>query len=379
LASQINASNSGFGGIVSTGDSSGQLQLQTAGTTAVTIDTSQNVGIGTSSPSYNLDVVGNVNGSVTSAVQNSNSGTSGFARFLAIANGGNAQFGMTSTGYTAITGAQDAMLFNSGGASGGIVFAQEGVAQAKIDSSGNLGIGTTSPSGNLFSGTTGGTIQLRLGNNTGANYWGIGRDNVTTGDLVFQGQTTERMRIDSSGNVLAGTTDSATSSGPGIKILPSTTTSQMGIVTNTASNPGTYHVYNTNGTNNGYRFYVLVNGGIANFSANNSNLSDARLKKDITPATNYIDKICSIPVVTFKYKDQGDDELNLGVIAQDVDKVAPELVDHNGFGETPEGETPYLAVYQTDLQYALMKCIQEQQALITSLTARITALEGASL
>ena len=106
MASIINASNSGFGGIVSTGDSSGELQLQTAGTTALTINTSQNVGIGTSSPS-----------------------------------------------------------------------------------------------GNLFSGTTGGTIQLRLGNNTGANYWGIGRDNVTTGDLVFQSQTTERMRIDSSGNL----------------------------------------------------------------------------------------------------------------------------------------------------------------------------------
>jgi hypothetical protein len=56
LASQINASNSGFGGIVSTGDSSGELQLQTAGTTAVTINTSQNVGIGTSSPSAKLQV-----------------------------------------------------------------------------------------------------------------------------------------------------------------------------------------------------------------------------------------------------------------------------------------------------------------------------------
>ena len=48
--SYINASNSGFGGIVQQGDSSGVLQLQTAGTTAVTIDTSQNVGIGTASP-----------------------------------------------------------------------------------------------------------------------------------------------------------------------------------------------------------------------------------------------------------------------------------------------------------------------------------------
>ena len=42
MASQINASNSGFGGIVSTGDSSGVLQLQTVGTTAITVDTSQN-------------------------------------------------------------------------------------------------------------------------------------------------------------------------------------------------------------------------------------------------------------------------------------------------------------------------------------------------
>ena len=56
MASQINASNSGFGGIVSTGDSSGVLQLQTANTTAVTIDTSQNVGIGTTSPVCTLNV-----------------------------------------------------------------------------------------------------------------------------------------------------------------------------------------------------------------------------------------------------------------------------------------------------------------------------------
>lgn len=84
MASTINASNSGFGGIVSTGDSSGQLQLQTASTTAVTIssnqtttlnsvanpplivqnngteamrvDSSGNVGIGTSSPSQILHI-----------------------------------------------------------------------------------------------------------------------------------------------------------------------------------------------------------------------------------------------------------------------------------------------------------------------------------
>tara|TARA_R110002126_G_scaffold81884_2_gene201353 strand:+ start:1657 stop:2490 length:834 start_codon:yes stop_codon:yes gene_type:complete len=54
MASIINAATSG--GLISTADTSGILQLQTAGTTAVTVDASQNVGIGTASPAYKLDL-----------------------------------------------------------------------------------------------------------------------------------------------------------------------------------------------------------------------------------------------------------------------------------------------------------------------------------
>jgi hypothetical protein len=46
----INASTSGAGGIITTADNTGILNLQTAGTTAVTVNASQNVGIGTTSP-----------------------------------------------------------------------------------------------------------------------------------------------------------------------------------------------------------------------------------------------------------------------------------------------------------------------------------------
>jgi hypothetical protein len=56
MASTINASTSS--GLVNTADTSGVLQLQTANTTAVTIDASQNVGIGTASPTEKLDVLG---------------------------------------------------------------------------------------------------------------------------------------------------------------------------------------------------------------------------------------------------------------------------------------------------------------------------------
>jgi hypothetical protein len=56
MASIINAATSG--GLVTTADTSGILQLQTAGTTAVTVNASQNMGVGTASPSVRLQVEG---------------------------------------------------------------------------------------------------------------------------------------------------------------------------------------------------------------------------------------------------------------------------------------------------------------------------------
>ena len=110
MASSINASTSGAGGVITTADNTGILNLQTAGTTAVTVNASQNVGIGTTSPDTKLSVY-----------------------------------------------------------------------------------------------VSGGTSQFRVGNNTNY-YWDISRDNATTGALTFKNYNadalTERMRIDSSGNLL---------------------------------------------------------------------------------------------------------------------------------------------------------------------------------
>jgi hypothetical protein len=186
-----------------------------------------------------------------------------------------------------------------------------------------------------------------------------------------------RLLVDSSGNLMVGTSDSSLTTGVGFKLQASSTIPRMGIVINSTTDSN-YHLYNTNATYNGYRFYVSTNGGIANFSANNSNLSDARLKTDIQNAGNYLEKICSIPVKTFLYKDQGDDtEKTIGVIAQEVESQIPELVNNDGFGETPEDGIPLKTIYQTDLQYVLMRCIQEQQVIINELKTKVSALEAA--
>jgi hypothetical protein len=292
MASSINASTSGAGGVITTADATGILNIQTASTTAVTINASQNVGIGTASPSTKLHVAG------------------------------------------------------------GDIRVDAGQAITFGDSN-NFILGN-SPSNTLRTYTNG----------------------------------TESMRIDSSGRLLVGATSNWNASL--FEVNSAVNGNQIAAFANAGNSTPyglimKYTAATPNGSSNEFlycndstalRMSVRSNGGIGNFSANNVNLSDERYKTDITPAKSYLDTICAIPVVTFKYKDQTDEELNLGVIAQEVDKVAPELIDHNGFGETPEGESPYLAIYQTDLQYALMKCIQEQQTIINDLKARVTALEA---
>jgi hypothetical protein len=125
------------------------------------------------------------------------------------------------------------------------------------------------------------------------------------------------------------------------------------------------------------RATIRSNGGLANYSANNVNLSDERLKKAFMPAASYYTKWQQIEFCTYLFKDQTDTELNLGVRAQQLEAVCPELVDNSGYGVTPADGVPFKAVYQTDFQFATARALQEAIAKIEQLTARVAALEPA--
>jgi hypothetical protein len=219
----------------------------------------------------------------------------------------------------------------------------------------------------------------------GIHYWYTSSTSGTAGNAI---SFTQAMTLDASGNLLVGTT--STIAGAKVSVVGNVQDTLVRFQNQNATAPGGLDVHYsnaaTNDANNWFylardsgatRFYVRSDGGIANYSANDVNLSDRLEKTNFAPAKDYLDTICAIPVQTFNYIDQSENNpgLTLGVVAQDVQAVAPELVMESNWG-TEDDPKMRLSIYQTDLQYALMKCIQELKAQNDDLRARVAALEA---
>jgi hypothetical protein len=276
-----------------------------------------------------------------------------------------------------------------------------GAERLRVTSAGLVGIGTSSPTADLSVGSatsSSGNVHLRTSKTTfeltpsnsdaGGMDINVGFVAGGQGPLKFSMGGTERARIDSSGNLLVGTT-SGSAGGERLNVTGDVSNHLMRMVNSNASPYGPdifYSVGVPNNTTNEFiqcrdtgtgpgtiRMTVRSNGGIANYSGNNVNLSDSREKANFSPAGEYLSKICAIPVQTFNYIDQNMDEdpgLTLGVVAQDVQAVAPELVMESNWG-TKDDPKMRLSIYQTDLQYALMKAVQELKAEVDSLRAQL--------
>jgi hypothetical protein len=383
MPSLISAGTSTNTAVSITGDTSGALAFATNnGTTAVTITTGQNVGIGTASPAYRLqaasaaaEVAEFTSSASATAVRINNTNANGWGGNLAFYSNGTGAGFIGTIGSLIGSTAQDISMYATAG--NGVRFYTNGNNERmRINSDGNVGIGTSTASNLLTLGASGGPTQrftdtasgvfslIQVGSN---GDFTISADHGNTGsstNIIFKSDgAAERMRIDSSGNLLVGTTAFQGGATRGFQLNATGTSS------------GTYAQLIKNGDGTEI-FQMRCNGGLGNYSANNANLSDERVKNNIELAGSYLNKICAIPVKTFKYKNQTDDLLNLGVIAQDVEAIAPELVDIGGFGETPEDGIPLKAIYQTDLQYALMKCIQELKAIVDTQATEIAALKA---
>lgn len=94
--------------------------------------------------------------------------------------------------------------------------------------------------------------------------------------------------------------------------------------------------------------------------------SDERLKEDIAPIDNALSRINHIDGVFFKYKDSGDK--SVGFVAQQIQKILPEVVSEDNNG--------YLGVNYSGVTAVLVEAIREQSSIISDLESRLSKLEN---
>ena len=250
-----------------------------------------------------------------------------------------------------------------------------------LDASGNLGVGNTSPAaridafrstvGTYFLGGGGDNVarQLAITSSTTTNSGDTHTFNAQsgTGVIAFATTGTERARIKAAGEI------SSTSAGDfGIRTA---VTAGAGTTTGIFVGARSATAGNTNsGTDT---FIVWSNGNVVNTNNSYGAISDVKLKENIVDATPKLEKLNQVRVVNYNFI--GDQQKQLGVIAQELEQVFPGMID-----ESPDkdAEGNDLGTTTKSVKYSvfvpmLIKALQEQQAIIQSLTARITALESA--
>ena len=349
----------------------------------LTIDVDGNVGIGTSSPDNRLDVVvSDVNvtpNSESSAVFRRNGNN-----YISILSNSN-NFGGILFGEE--TDANDGAL-SYDHPNGNMIFETRDAERMRINSTGDVGIGTTPhTAGNtwrsFYVGSSATIISRQAASGTDAmfgNNFYINSSNVdkriTTGgasrlfmnqDVIrFQRSATaatdttiswsESMRIDSSGNVLFGTTgipDGTSVYGSGF-IPESDDRATLFLASSRTTAAALIIFKNPNGTAGS----ISTSGTSTSFNTS----SDYRLKKDLKDFDG-LDKVSKIPVYDFKWK--VDDSSSYGVMAHELQEVLPDAVSGEKDGEEMQG------VDYSKIVPLLIKSIQELKAEVEDLKSKI--------
>ena len=176
------------------------------------------------------------------------------------------------------------------------------------------------------------------------------------------------MRIDSSGNLLVGTTNPAEATGNGVKLLPIGECAINGAGA-TSSTTG-YSMYSTGA--GAYRFFINYDGVIHATSATITAISDERLKENIRDLDTGLDTIASLKPRRFDWKEgKGLDKKDAaGFIAQEFETVFPDSV---GLTKAGEDGIEYKSINYEELIPTLVKAIQELKAELDELKAKVNA------
>ena len=277
-----------------------------------------------------------------------------------------------------------------------------------LDTSGNVGIGTTSPVFKLHLKDAANTaVYQKFTNDTTGNTAndgstiGIDSDgdflvaNAEAKDIKFFTSDAERMRINSSGEIQVGTTTDFASKFVVLEdradhrgFTAECTSGSFADIAidasctrNTAN--ATYRLYQGQRRGTAVVFSVNDAGNVQNVNNSFTGLSDQRLKTNIADAGSQWDDIKALKVRTYQWGMGNTGHTQLGVISQEVEAagmnglVEESLADeyHIAYDSSLEGEKIKSVKYSV-LYMKAVKALQEAMTKIEALEARVTTLEG---
>jgi hypothetical protein len=367
-------------------DTSGEIDIQSNGTTSINFSPSQ-ITITDSDSGQPRLLLKNTNADSTSSFLDfqkdsaspADNDVIGKMRFIGDDDGGN------TVAYATI--ASTSPDVSNGSENGDLRFETTvdgtNAERMRIHSNGNVGIGTSSPEAILHVSTGGGIapfastqiisestgnnyIELNGGNtSTTALYFGDSNDqdvggilyNHSNNSMSFRANASERMRISADGRIGVAVS--------GISAV------QFGMKINGQS---WFAVWDDDAGND--KFRVASSGNVQNANNSYGAISDQKLKENIVDTSNKLEDLKRVQVKNYNFI--GDSQKQIGVIAQELETVFPSMVEeHPDLDE--DGND--LGTVTKSVKYSvfvpiLIKALQEQQTIIEDLQTRITALEN---
>ena len=333
------------------------IAFSEGGVEAARFDSSGNLGIGTTSPTYPITI----ERASQSTLEIKSGSTTGESRIY---------FSDTTTAIGAIEYQHNGDFMR---------FYTNNAERMRLDSSGNFMVGTTTPlqtasnrgnitvngsASSIFNmGVNGSVAAYIFASSTSATYEVAGTNTISASGanvIALNTNGSERARIDSSGNLLVGTTSGQNGGSTFSGLLTSYR------ATSTTSNAVFLVSSDVGGTAN-VNFRVLASGNAQNTNNSYGAISDVKLKENITNATPKLAQLNQVRVVNYNLI--GDANKQLGVIAQELEQIFPNMVEETA---DKDSEGNDLGTTTKSVKYSvfvpmLIKAIQELKAEIDEL------------